>query len=127
MHSKYRVIVEAVAHDVVEDHELTAAIIIAHHFKSDVVFLKPGNYTTPDFIIGDIKWELKSPVGKSRRTIENNMRAARRQSENIIIDLRRIKIPQRRALSHVRFFLSKSSKYKRLLVITKNKKVIVII
>jgi hypothetical protein len=63
-------------------------------------------------------------MGSSARTIENNMRAARKQSENIIIDLSRLKLHQQRAIAHIRFFLSKPNQFERVLVITKSRKII---
>ncbi len=98
--------------------------MIAEHFRSDVVFIRPSNFRTPDFDVNGTKWELKSPMGSSARTIENNMRAARKQSVNIIIDLSRIKLHQRGAISRINFYLSKPNQFKKILVITKSKKII---
>ena len=95
---KYKIVVEANISDPPKDHEFAAATVLAKHFKSDVVFIRQANYRTPDFEIKRITWELKSPTGGSARTIENNMRTARNQSKNLIIDLGRIKLHQRRAL-----------------------------
>jgi hypothetical protein len=121
---KYRIIVDTDISDPPKDHEFSVAILIAEHFRSDVVFIRPANFRTPDFDVNGTKWELKSPMGKSARTVENNMRMARKQSVNIIIDLRRIKLHQRRALSRINFFLSGPNQFKRVLVVTKSKKVI---
>lgn len=121
---KYKIIVEADIKDPPKSHEFDAAIIIAGHFKSDVIFIRPANFRTPDFDIGGIKWELKSPMGGSARTIENNMRSARKQSINLIIDLSRIKLRQQRAISRINFFLSKPNQFKKVMIITKNRKVI---
>jgi contact-dependent growth inhibition (CDI) system CdiA-like toxin len=121
---KYKVIVGADISDSPKSHEFLAAKVLAKHFKSDVAFIRPANYKTPDFTINNVKWELKSPMGSSARTIENNMRTARKQSKNLIIDLSRIKIHQKRAISRIDFFLSKPNQFGRVLVITKTKKVI---
>lgn len=121
---KYKIVVETNISDPPQNHEFAAAIVMAKHFKSDVVFIRPANFRTPDFEVSGIKWELKSPMGSSARTIENNMRTARKQSRNLVIDLSRIKLHQRRALSHISFFLSKPNQFDRVLAITKNKKVI---
>lgn len=121
---KHRIIVEASTWDPPKRHEFSAAVVIAEYFQSDLTFLRPAAFKTPDFGVRDVKWELKSPMGSSARTIENNMRAARKQSVNIIIDLGRIKIHQQRAIARIRFFLSKPNQFKKVLVITKTRRVI---
>lgn len=121
---KFKIIIEAELTDSPKSHEFAAAIIIAKYFRSDVIFMRPANFKTPDFDVNGVKWELKSPMGSSARTIENNMRAARKQSKNPIIDLSRINIHQQRALSRINFFLTKSNQFKRVLAITKTKKVV---
>jgi hypothetical protein len=121
---KYKIIVETDINDPPKSYEFEAAIIIAGHFKSDVIFIRPENFKTPDFDVNGIKWELKSPMGGSVRTIENNMRSARKQSLNLIVDLSRIKLHQQQALSRIKFFLSKPNQYRKVLVITKSKKII---
>jgi hypothetical protein len=121
---KYKIIIEASVNDSPKEHEFSAAIVIAEYFQSDVIFVRPGVSKTPDFKIEGATWELKSPLGSSARTIENNMRTARKQSENIIIDLARTKIHQQRAIARINFFLSKPSPFKKVLVITKTRKII---
>ena len=121
---RFKIIVEANNSDPPQAHELAAAIIMTEHFKSDVAFIRPASYRTPDIEINQIRWELKSPMGSSARTVENNMRTARKQSKNLIIDLRRIKMHQRRAVSRINFFLSRPNQFERVIVITKSKKII---
>jgi hypothetical protein len=106
---------------------LSAALILAVHFKTDVTFLRPQSRKTSDIEINGIKWEIKSPRGSSKKTIENNLRTARKQSRNIVLDLRRIKLHQKRAASRTNFFLSGPHKFKRVLIITKAAKVIEIL
>lgn len=124
---KYKIIVDTDISDPPKDHEFSAAIVIAEHFRSDVVVIRPASFRTPDFDVNGVKWELKSPMGSSARTIENNMRAARKQSVNIVVDLGRIKLHQRRAISRINFYLSKPNQFKKVLVITKSKKIIAIL
>ncbi|MDR0967394.1 MAG: hypothetical protein LBL75_01000 [Rickettsiales bacterium] len=73
-----------------ESHELEVANILAGIGK-DVEFLAPvyiKGICMPDLIMDGKRWEIKSPIGASKRTIENNFRKAQKQSENIIFDLR---------------------------------------
>ena len=123
--AKYSVVIMTASADLPMTHELAAAAILAQHFKSDVVFLRPQRHRTPDVEVRGITWEIKSPKGDSKKTIENNLRTARKQSENIIIDLARSKMHSTRAVARMRFYVrTQSHGIKRLKVITKKKRII---
>ena len=62
---------------------------------------KTSGVHTPDIKMDGVKWEIKSPTGNSSRTIENNIRNALRQSDNIIIDLRRMHVNESKCLKEV--------------------------
>jgi len=124
---KFKVIIKTSLEDAPKEHELSAAMILANHFKKDIIFLRPQTSRTPDIDIDGIKWEIKSPLGQGKRTIDNNFSAARGQSENIVMDLRRIKMHQNKADARIRFYLSTPHHFKKVLVITKSKKVVVIL
>lgn len=66
-------------------------------------------------------WEIKSPKGKSSRTIENNLRSALRQSPNIVIDLRRMdgRIPTNKLLNEVERRFNDAKSLRHLIVITR--------
>ncbi len=85
-------------------HELATARFFADRGK-DIVFIKPSNipdHHRPDFIMDGIEWEIKSPTGKGKRTIEKNYSKAASQSKNIIFDLRRINVPEKECLSQLK-------------------------
>lgn len=124
---KYKIVIKTDLKDRPKDHELSAALILADYFKSDVIFLRPQIDKTPDVEIDSMKWEIKSPKGDGKKTIENNLRTARKQSLNIVVDLHRIKMHQNKAITRINFFLSKPHRFKKVLVITKSKKVIEIL
>ena len=69
---KYQVIISTDLQDRPKDQELSAALILAEYFKSDVIFLRPQKDKTPDIDIGGVHWEIKSPKGDGKKTIENN-------------------------------------------------------
>ena len=79
-----------------ELHELeTAAVFLAQGL--DVEFLVPNRTKgarTPDVKINNILWEMKSPRVSSKKTIANALRRAVKQSHNVIIDARAMKIPE---------------------------------
>ena len=109
------------------EYEISAAILVAEYFKSDVIFIKRSqNNKTADFRIDGKIWELKSPIGNSKRTIQNNLRKADRQSSNIILDLRRCKMHSAQAINRIKFELSKANKITHLIVIQKNENIVVL-
>ena len=107
--------------------ELSAATILADYFKRDVHFeARHGNLKTADFRIGGALWELKSPLGRGKRTIQNNLRKANQQCVNIVIDLRYCKINDEQAIQRVRYGAQHLAGIKKVLVITKNGQVLAI-
>jgi len=110
-----------------EQHEIDAAWIIAKHYKSVVEFLRPTDgymVKTPDIQMGGILWEMKSPVGKSKTTIEAIIRKATKQSKHIIIDCRRTALDDEEIEKKIRFEISKRHGIKKVLIITKSKIVV---
>lgn len=109
-----------------EKHEFETAKFFALREKN-ITFLRPSsipNTHTPDILMDGIEWEIKCPEGKSKRTIETNIRKAVIQSHYIIVDLRWIKVPEKQCLSQLEFHFNTKSAIKRLLVITKNRNLI---
>ena len=103
-----------------ERHELETATFISER-GYDVVFIPPNNSPnihSPDIRMDGVEWEIKCPLGKSARTIENNFRKAIKQSHYIIFDLRHCNLPETQALAELkREFVARHAK--RLLVILK--------
>ena len=107
--------------------ELSAATILADHFKMDVHFeVRHGSLKTADFRIGGTLWELKSPLGRGKRTIQNNIRKANQQCANIVVDLRFCKINEEQAIQRVRYEVLRMTSIKKVLVITKDIRVLAI-
>ena len=129
MSKKYQVIIKTRLEDRPKDHEMSAALILANnYFKSDLVFLRPESYSSPDLDVNGVRWELKSPLGNGKKTIDNNMRAARKQSDRVIVDFRRMKLHQTRALSRLNYYLKTGPhKFKAVTVITKDRKMLEIL
>jgi hypothetical protein len=74
-----------------EDHEFEVAEVFAR-LGFDIEFL-PENRTkgarSADIQMDGVIWEIKSPTGKGRRTVEKHFHRASGQSRSIIIDSRR--------------------------------------
>lgn len=124
--SKYNIVIPVGMKPRPKIHEETAADILANHFKSDVFFIKTASQGTPDISIKGIAWEIKSPVGNGANNIQKNMREASAQSENIVIDLRRSRLHQTRAIGYIKQFTERYKKLKGVIVITKSKSVLTI-
>ena len=125
MKVKYQVIVKTLPQDAPYDFEMSAALIVATHFKTDVVFLRPGPMKSPDLLLKQEIWELKSPRGNSKNTIHNIFVTSRKQSYNVIIDLRRCRMNEQKAFARIRDAFNKRRRKRcQLLVITKQNRVI---
>jgi glucan biosynthesis protein len=125
----FKVIIKTDIIDSPKEHEIRAALIVANkYFKSDVIFLRQETYSTPDISVTGKMWEIKSPRGGSKKTIENNLRNARKQSKNIVVDFSLMKLHQTKAISNIKFFIKNDSgRIEKLIVITKDKKILEIL
>ena len=108
---------------VIVPHEIRAAMVLAQT-GFDVEFIPVRTSPTPDVKFKNREWEIKSPKGKSSRTIENNVRAALRQSSNIIIDLSRIPLPEDKCIREIKNLAKLLGKKRRLMVITKSGEIV---
>lgn len=109
-----------------EEHEFRAAKFFAKRGKR-IKFIKPSNIPsihTPDFQMDGVDWEVKSPKGDSKRTIENNFRKAMLQSSNIIFDLRRCSLDEKQAINQLKRTFDDKKQIRKLLIITKNAELI---
>jgi len=73
-----------------------------------------------------LAWELKSPLGKSKRTIRDKLSIAKTQSPNIIIDSRRTSLSDMEIEADLRRQIILKKSIYRLILITKDEKVLVI-
>ena len=108
-------------------HEKYIARVVAEYFESDIIFLRRASSKTPDLYVlkTNICWELKSPQGGSKYTIQNNLREANKQSENVILDLTLSKLSDVQGVSRARkFVVGERSRIKRLKVLTKKLQII---
>ncbi len=108
----------------IERHEKIAVDFIAVVLCYNVTFLVPDRregVKTPDIEMNGQHWEIKSPRGRSSRTIDNNLRNAFRQSPYIILDLRRMdgRIPTAKLLREVEQRFTDAREIKHLIVITR--------
>ncbi len=121
---KYRVILPTSLKPSPARYELTAAQLLAEHFKTEVEFIARSNQKTPDFRIGSTKWELKSPTGTGKRNIERQLQIGVKQSKNIVFDARRSKIHITKIKSALNYQFKLAKSIKRIVLIDKNRNII---
>lgn len=112
-------------------------VVLKTHENATVVFLTEQGFDieliprsntqgvhTPDILMDGIKWEMKSPKGEGGSLMKNTIQKALKQSQNIIIDLRRAKRHQTKCLREIERQFNNSKSIKKLLVITKTGKTV---
>ena len=107
--------------------EMRVVNTLRRYIKEDITFLQPANRKdrkTPDIQIGDQKWEIKCPRGRGKNTIEHCVKAAARQAENVILDVRYMEGSYRRYLGKIEAEFRGNRRLKRLKIITKAQTVI---
>lgn len=78
----------------------------------------------PDIMMQGIPWEMKSPQGDGRKQFKNTIQNASHQSQNIVIDLRRCKADEERALKELRHYFDLSKRLRKMMVILKNEEIL---
>ena len=63
----------------------------------------------PDIMLLGLPWEMKAPQGEGKNLFKNTVQNASHQAQNIIIDLRRCKANEERALKELRQYFTFSS------------------
>lgn len=123
MHNK--ILFEGQSRKQLRFHEMNVILFLSEYFDTDIICIHPGFGKTPDLRMNGVEWELKSPQGNGAKTIENILKKAAKQSSNIILDLSRIKMNSNQAISRTKYYLHNNKHgIKKLLVITKSRKVI---
>ncbi len=78
----------------------------------------------PDIYMNSVAWEIKSPEGKGKNTILHNLQSAKKQSHNVIIDLRRCGLSESVAIKELKNLFDRSKSLRRMLVITKSEEIL---
>ena len=111
----------------IQPAELDAASILADYYKTDIRVLSPSKdykVKTADFVINGVSYELKSPITKSVRSIENMIHLATKQSGNVVVDISKSKITEKRMIKLCEDLLKYYKKLNKIVLIVKNKKVL---
>lgn len=109
---------------VLKTHENATAVFLTEQ-GFDVELIPKSNVQgvhTPDLKMNGLKWEMKAPLGEGKYLMANTIQRAVKQSQNVIVDLRRTKRHQTKCLRELEKEFKKSGSLKRLKVITKGGK-----
>lgn len=107
----------------VTENELSVAKILVKT-GYDVRFLKTQLVKMPDIVFMGREWEIKTPIGKNSRTIENIMRRALKQSVNIVLDLRYISLAEKKCLREIERQMGLMKRIKNVIVLNRNGKIV---
>ena len=105
------------------DDEIKAALFLID-LGFDVKFLRANRVAgskTPDLIMGNLRWELKTPRKNGKYTFEHLIRTGLRQSANLIFDLRKLKASEENAIKKLLKQFNMTRSWKKLNIITKSK------
>ena len=109
-----------------EDHEWKTVKFFCETGK-DIELIpksKIKGFHMGDFVMDGIGWELKSPVGDGKYTVQNIMQAAVLQSSNIIIDLYRSKMQEEKAIKDFVREFNGTKGARRLKIVKKNREIL---
>ena len=111
---------------VLKTHE-NATVVLLTELGIEIELIPKSNTRgvhTPDLSFNGIRWEMKSPKGEGKYLMANTIQKAVKQSQNVIVDLRRTKRHQEKCLRELRREFEKSHSLRRLKIITKSKKIL---
>lgn len=106
--------------------------LMEHEWKTVKYFLELGkdiellpkseikDYHQGDFVMDGVAWETKAPIGKGKYTVQNKIQEAVQQSSNVIIDLRRSKMIEDRAIKAYKQEFQKNKGLRRMKIIKKD-------
>jgi hypothetical protein len=102
-------------------HELDTVKVLSY-FGFDIVCKQESNVPyehTADIVWKNEVWELKGITGDSRHTIRNNLRKAKKQSQNIVLDISNSKIQMNSAINHTVDRMKDNKQIKKVLIVDK--------
>ena len=124
---KYCVIIPVDMKPQPDKYERIVARLCAEKFQSDILFVKRSISTTPDIFVLKSKqfWEIKNIQGNGKNTIEDNLKRASKQADNVIISLLRSRMTPNQASARIRYYLKRARKnLRRVILVTKDLRII---
>lgn len=104
-HGDGRVFIPAVSvRDAPGEHEVLTALRLAEE-GMDVLFRidsREEGVKNPDVEMNQQVWELKAPTGQGKNTVDSQMKRAGKQTERLVLDLRRCELDDKKSIRDVR-------------------------
>ncbi len=109
-----------------EEHEYkTVKLLLSLGYNIE---LQPPNQTkntrSADLWMNGVLWEMKAPEGGGKNTVRHNLERAKKQSQNVIIDLHRCKLSDEQAIKELKHHFKLSKRFKRMKIITKSREIL---
>lgn len=100
-----RVFIPAVSvRDAPSEHEVLTALRLAEE-GVDVLFRidsREEGVKNPDVEMNQQVWEFKAPTGQGKNTVDSQMKRAGKQTERLVLDLRRCELDDKKSIRDVR-------------------------
>ena len=111
------------------EHEREIADLLAIKMNTTVNMvprvLKPRGIKTPDYIIGNDKYDLKEILGNGKNVIDNAIKKQRLQADNFIFDISNTKLSESEIKDQInKLYLSERRNWINKTILIKNKKII---
>lgn len=104
-HGDGRVFIPAVSvRDAPSEHEVLTALRLAEE-GVDVLFRidsREEGVKNPDVEMNQQVWEFKAPTGQGKNTVDSQMKRAGKQTERLVLDLRRSELDDKKSIGDVR-------------------------
>lgn len=104
-HGDGRVFIPAVSvRDAPSEHEVLTALRLAEE-GVDVLFRidsREEGVKNPDVEMNQQVWEFKAPTGQGKNTVDSQMKRAGKQTERLVLDLRRCELDDKKSIGDVR-------------------------
>lgn len=104
-HGDGRVFIPAVsARKPPSEHEVLTALRLAEE-GTDVLFRidsREKGVKNPDVEMNQQVWEFKAPTGEGKNTVDSQMKRAGKQTERLVLDLRRCELDDKKSIRDVR-------------------------
>lgn len=86
--------------------------------------LNPQRIQTPDYMIGNMKFDLKEPTGNSKTTIYDLFKGKNRQSDNFIVEIHKSKLDRLETIEQTqKIFYSSHRKWINTIILMENNEI----
>ena len=112
-----------------DDKEREVAKLLSETYKKDVklvpVVLNPKGIQTPDYMIGDSKYDLKQVSGNGKNTLDTAISKKKKQSNNFIFDISNTEMKEEEAMRQIeKIYTSKHREWVEEIMLIKDNEVL---